>query len=159
MTAHGGNGGGSGGLILTDVTHAHVKLVANNHVVAEDQQQSADKSLVEVRGTSGWRSELHEGLLEVEFLSARAMIGGQFAGKQQHGAYTAQEPADGADNEAGLRSIDEGGANDGTHRLANNLTGTVEGAHSTAILLRHAIRQNCHAWCEHAVEAYLQQRP
>lgn len=156
---HSGNGGGSGGLILTDVAHAHVKLVANNHVVAEDQQQSADKSLVEVRSTGGWRAELHEGLLEVELFGAFAAISRQFTRNQQHGAYAAQEPADGTDKEADFRGVDESGADDGTHGLANNLTGTIKSAHSAAILLRHAVRQNCHTWCEHTVEANLQQRP
>ena len=82
---------------------------------------------------------------------------GQFAREQEHGADAAQAPADGVDHEAGLRSIDEGGADDGAHGLADDLARAVECGHGAAVFLRNAVGQDRHAWRDHAVQADLQQ--
>lgn len=144
--------------ILSDVLHAHVQLVADDHVVAEDEHQPSDERQVEVACALGRRAELHGDLLDVELFGCVGGCG-QFTRKQQHGADAAQAPADGADHEAGLRRVDECGSDDGAHGLADDLSGAVEGGHGTTVFLGNAIGQNRHTRCDHAVQANLQQRP
>ena len=153
---HGGHGGGRGLGVLSDVLHAYIQLVADDHVVTEDEHQTSDERQIEIARALGRRAKLHGDLPDVESIE----IGrgrGQFAREQEHGADAAQAPADGVDHEAGLRSIDEGGADDGAHGLADDLARAVECGHGAAVFLRNAVGQDRHAWRDHAVQADLQQ--
>ena len=149
--AHGRNGGRGIFNTLTNVVLQNIQLVVENHVVAEQQQGTADKCQPEVASAFGRRTEAHDNTLEIN-LFLRHILAVLFLRPEDHGKHTGKTHSHTGRDEARELQGDELRTNNLTKSRTEQRTCRDKCGHGAAHIFRNTVRQRCDDRCDHHVQ-------